>query len=155
MQERRNSSALAMELRFSCTNPSTWYQSITHTRKGYSQSQLTIQYNLLWPSDAKWHHRSSSSYKLCNGLLCNWYQAFASVAECETAVSPLLLNWRYCSLVLNYQHNLQNQHWLITMKPSVKHQTGLTEISISINTEDFIYNHPSISFPWMDGWMDG
>ena len=25
VQERRNSSALAIELRLSCTNPSTWY----------------------------------------------------------------------------------------------------------------------------------
>ena len=31
VQERRNSSALAMELRFSCTNPSIWYINVIIT----------------------------------------------------------------------------------------------------------------------------
>ena len=53
--ERRNSSALAMELHLSCTNPSMWF--------GHSHLvvMMSDNFNSLWPSDAFWWHRSWST----------------------------------------------------------------------------------------------
>ena len=45
VQERRNSSVLAMELRLSCTNPSIWCNMEIHTKKNilmaYSKTVVT------------------------------------------------------------------------------------------------------------------
>ena len=53
MQERRNSSALAMELRFSCINPSNWY-----CINGFVVCQTKV--------DALVTHQSSHSLALCH-----------------------------------------------------------------------------------------
>ena len=46
MQERCNSSALAMELRLSCTNPSTWSWPF---KKPVVEAELTCPWPSVWP----------------------------------------------------------------------------------------------------------
>ena len=44
VQEKRNFSALAMELRLSCTNPSTWHYYLSNWREHISQNWMNTYY---------------------------------------------------------------------------------------------------------------
>ena len=37
---------------------------------------------------------------------CNHVVMYTSMAQCKTAVSPLLMHWRYCSLALNHRMDM-------------------------------------------------
>ena len=50
VQERCNSSALAMELCLSCTNPSIWYQQKRHKTTTNALKLHLLCINSLWPS---------------------------------------------------------------------------------------------------------
>ena len=54
VQERRNSSALTMELRLSCTNPSIWWFCLHNGVPILAKQHLYI--SILWPSNVIWHH---------------------------------------------------------------------------------------------------
>ena len=48
-----------------------------------------------------------------HGLVYNMYLSltwhFISMAQCKTAVSPLLTYWRYCSLALSHRYVIDNE----------------------------------------------
>ena len=68
MQERRNSIAKALELRFSCTNPFIYSSTQITTAVWWTRKKIDCDLksiptslNSLWPSDAIWQHRSGST----------------------------------------------------------------------------------------------
>ena len=58
----------------------------------------------IWPFWVK--HISHQCWLPCCSILK------VCLAECKTAISPLLMHWRYCSLALNHQYDLSGSNTL-------------------------------------------
>ena len=56
----------------------------------------------IWPFWVK--HISHQCWLPCCSILK------VCLAECKTAISPLLMHWRYCSLTLNHQYDLSGSN---------------------------------------------
>ena len=100
MQERRNSSALAMELRLSCINPSIWHHGNCSTMAQVMACCLTTSsdnYNQCWLLISEfimWHSLGAVSQELLWNVFgiyncISWvrYQSLLVCLECD-------LNWK-------------------------------------------------------------
>ena len=114
VQERRNSSALAVELRLSCTNPSTWWHHFNGLAQDCTISSVLVMEILL--SSAKpsrfYLSFSSSSTSLVNGLwlkldYCQWYCLINQILWKKKPLKPMLIGgqffnyWQYFSIMKN------------------------------------------------------
>ena len=134
VQDCSISSMLAMEILRSCTKPSIWYPSGAETeifwenqintadalgtyvsRSSAATMILIIQdkqvlifhkerFQIIGSSQC-WEVLENVNISLLSG---NKFSKLSvkSMAQCKTAVSPLLTHWRYCSLALSHQNVL-------------------------------------------------
>ena len=84
VQDRRNSSASAMELRLSCTNPSIYVWWMLYVKYALLLYAIDVVLTLSY-----WGAETSENI---------------SMAWCTTAVTPLLTHWSYYSIALSHRY---------------------------------------------------
>ena len=120
MQERPNSSALAMQLRISCTNPSIWNISLIHILTNWIRCHVTPSERVLhWQSLIYFslicasHRRQRFHIQLNSFVYVSSYTQCISVQLCTIVLE---LSWKKC-LILQIL-SWSNMPSLLCVRPS-------------------------------------